>query len=104
MPSFDNTMNISTITFWKKARCFCPLGQDHYTNNFTVEIGKLHKIPDYIDIEKEIDENVVGKELTLEDAVAKVFEIVDAYSPKTLVVKSFSNDAVHFAVEVVKEK
>ena len=38
------------------------------------------------------------------DTFDKLFDIVNVYEPKTLVVSSFSNDAVHFTVEVTKEK
>lgn len=104
MASFNNTMNITQITFYRKTRNFCPLGNDWYTNNFTVTFGKFHQVPDYCDIETQIEERIAEKALSLEDAVATLFDIVDAYNPKQLVVKSFSDDAVHFAVEVVKEK
>lgn len=104
MASFENTQGISQITFKHRTNHFCPLGLAHYTNQFSVSLIPGKTIPDYIDIQRAISEKVNHKDLTIEDAVAMVFDIVNAYEPKALTVKSYVDDAAHFPVEVMKSQ
>lgn len=104
MPQFENTMGIDEISFWVRSRCFCPLGDDFYTNQFKVSFVPGKMIPDYLDIQQEINERIESKPLTVEDAVAVMFDIVNDYEPLELYVESHGDDAVHFPVTVIKRK
>ena len=52
-----NKYGIKTIQISSKAKCYCPLGKDWYTNNFTIffQVGEI--IPDYCEMDKFIDDN-----------------------------------------------
>lgn len=104
MAAFQNTQGITQITFTHRTNNWCPLGNDFYTNQFTVTLVPGEIIPDYVEIQQEVGEKINHVPLSLEDAVALMFDIVDAYNPKELTVKSYGDDAVHFPVEVVKQK
>ena len=104
MPQFKNSMGISEISFEMKTRNFCPLGQDFYTNQFEVNFEPGAMIPDYCDIQERINAEVGGADLSIETAVAQVYQIVDQYEPLSLTVLSYADDAVHFPVIVKKTK
>lgn len=102
MSAFANTMGIDEIEFKMKTRNFCPLGQDYYTNQLAVSILVGEIVPDYCVVQKDINEQVNQKELSIEDAVAKVGEIISEYEPLAAVIESYADDAVHFPVKVKK--
>lgn len=102
MAAFDNTMGITKIEFQCRTRNYCPLGEDMYTNQFTVVFIPSGQIPDYVDIQNDINNNVDGKDMTVEDAVEAVYNIVDRFKPEKLCVESYADDAVHFPVTVTK--
>jgi len=104
MAQFKNTMGITQIKFTRSTNNWCPLGNDYYTNNFTVRMVPGDIIPDYVEVQEAIGEHINHKELTLEDAVAELFDIVDEYEPVMLEVTSFSDDAAHFPVSITKTK
>lgn len=96
-----NTYGIKQIKIESTAKCFCPLGQDWYTNRFLVDICPDKHIPDYCEFDKWIAENINGKELIIEDAVSKLYDyFTRTYEPKHCVVQSEVNDAKHSNVIV----
>ena len=98
-----NTYGIGSISLSPTAKCYCPLGKDWYTNNFTVTFVPGEFIPDYCEVDKWIDENINGKELIIEAAVAALYDYLhDTYSPDKLVVSSQVKDAKHSPVQVAK--
>jgi len=97
----ENTQHIRKITMMPKAVCFCPLGDDWYTNEFTVEMRVGEWYPDYCDVEKFLNENIRGKALIIEDAVRILYDYFCEYQPHRLHVTSNVYDAAsHSPVEV----
>ena len=102
--TFKNEQGITKIKFTQNAQCFCPLGNDWYTNQFTVEIVPNELLADYVDVEKFIRKEISGKTLILEEAVSTLFNYIQTeIKPKYLKVSSYGADAVHFPVTVTKE-
>lgn len=99
-----NKQGISMIVMKPKAHCFCPLGNDWYTNELEITMGVGDCFPDYCDIEKFLDENVREKSLIIEDVVSMVYEYINnEYNPKDLTVMSEVNDVTsHSPVIVIK--
>lgn len=97
-----NEYKIANITIRNdKAKCYCPLGKDWYTNQFEIYIEPAEYIPDYCDVDKYIEENINGKELIIEAAVALLYDyIMETYRPRTLAVTSSVEDAAHSEVTV----
>ena len=98
----QNKQKVSRIVMKPKAVCFCPLGDDWYTNEFRVDFIPLDYFPDYCDVEKYLDENVRGKSLIIEDATKMLYDFLkDEYEPDYLEVTSYVNDVTsHSPVEV----
>lgn len=101
----ENVQGITNIVMKPRAVCFCPLGDDWYTNEFKITFVPDKFYPDYCDIEKFLNDEVRGKILIIEDAVCKVHKhIKETYEPKNLIVTSFVNDVTsHSPVMVTKE-
>ena len=57
----DNCYKVKKIIYKQHCRCFCPIGQRHYTNNFTVTISPEETIPDYCEIDQWIAKNLEGQ-------------------------------------------
>ena len=102
MPKFENTMGITEISFTHSTRCYCPLGDDYYTGEIFVIFVPGDTIPDYLDVQKEID-TLTGEHFNGEGIVEKVFDIMLEYQPKELTVAVDINDAGHFPVSIIKE-
>ena len=101
----NNEQNISKIIMKPKAICFCPLGDDWYTNEFEVEFIPNESFPDYCDIEEFLNEQVRGKALIIENAVSIFYDYLkNEYEPSALKVTAYVNDVTsHSPVVVVKE-
>ena len=99
----ENGYEIERIVIESTAKCFCPLGQDWYTNNFTIAFLPNANIPDYCKMDEWIDQNIKGKELIIEAAVSMLHAYLqDTYKPRFVSVKSRVTDARHSAVTVFK--
>lgn len=101
----ENKQGISMIILKPKAHCYCPLGDDWYTNELEINIQVDKYFPDYCDVEKYLNENIRGKSLIIEDVVDMIYEYIKTeYQPKDLEVKSYVNDVTsHSPVIVIKE-
>lgn len=96
-----NEYGISRIKIEAKAKNYCPLGKDWYTNNFEVELEVAHYIPDYCDIDEYIYLTINGRQMIIEEAVKYLHDfIVNKYSPDKCVVRSYVEDAAHSTVTV----
>ena len=96
-----NTYKIKHITIESTAQCFCPLGNDWYTNQFVVDFVPAEYIPDYCEMDKWITENINGKHMIIEQAVAMLYDYLhNTYYPVDLHVESYVEDAKHSAVTV----
>lgn len=101
MARFENKQGITCITMEKKIHNFCTIGQDWYTNDIDISIEPDKVIPDYIEIDKSLNE-LEGKELIIEDVVASVVDILKEYEPLSIEVYSRVEDATHLPVTVSK--
>lgn len=99
-----NKEKINTIVMKPKAICFCPLGNDWYTNEFTATMTVGDEYPDYCHIERFLNEEIRGKNLIIEQAVNLLYEhIMENYHPVNLEVRSDVNDVTsHSPVTVIK--
>lgn len=104
MAAFENTQKITSISFQVKTRHYCPLGGQRYTNQFDVQFKPADLIPDYVEVQRKIDLEIDSQPLIVEDAVKKMFELIDQYKPLSLSVTAYSDDAIHFPVTVNKTK
>ena len=48
----NNTQDINVITMYPIAVCKCAIGQDWYTNRFTVTFAPGDYYPDYMDVDE----------------------------------------------------
>ena len=96
-----NEYGIDEISIDSTAKCYCPLGKDWYTNQFSVTIKPNDYIPDYCELDVFIKDEINGKHLIIEAAVALLFQhITELYDPAYLEVVSYVDDAAHSAVTV----
>ena len=102
MSKFENKQGISKITLFKKLHNYCSLGQDWYTNNLTVIIEPGEVIPDYIEIETELNA-LEGQYLIIEDVVNEISNIVNKYEVKSAHIISEVDDATHLTDKVEKQ-
>ncbi len=103
MAKFENVQGITEISFTQNVQCFCPLGNDWYTNQLSVTMIPDKIIPDYCDVDDFI-RSLSGKELIIEDVIKQVFDYIKKeYNPKSIKVQSQVNDAKHLPVCVTKQ-
>ena len=99
----ENEQGIREISMSPVALCYCPLGKDWYHNQFKVTMRPDRFFPDYCDIQAWIQDNIEGKPLIIEDAVALLYaHLSETCIPKSLEVSSHVDDAGHFPVTVTK--
>lgn len=101
----ENRQGITNIVMKPKAICFCPLGDDWYTNEFEVTFVPNLYFPDYCDIESFLNKEIRGKSMIIENAVNALYEYLEAnYEPKELTVTSYVNDVTSHSPVVVTKK
>lgn len=97
----ENKYGIKNITINPQAKCYCPLGQDWYTNQFTIDIDVAENIPDYVELDKWISGNINGKAFIIEEAVSELHKhIMNTYKPYSCSIRSYVDDAAHSPVIV----
>lgn len=102
MSKFVNKQGITNIEITHNVQCYCPLGDDWYTNHLCIKLEGLNVIPDYCDVDDFI-RSLSGKKLIIEDVVSLIYEyIVSEYNPEHINVESYVSDAKHMPVKVVK--
>ncbi len=102
MASFENTMGIDKIKMRKKLHNLCTIGQDWYTSNVEITFVPYKVIPDYMEIDKALDE-IDEKELVVEEVVSEIVDILKKYNPQYIKVTNNVDDAKHLPVEVTKK-
>ena len=96
-----NEYGVKRITMYPEAICYCPLGNDWYTNKFEVKMNVKELIPDYCEIEKWLDKNIRGKSLIIEYALEMFRKyLIETYMPVSIKITSYVENAKHFAVRV----
>ena len=96
----DNCYKVKKIIYKQHCRCFCPIGQRHYTNNFTVTISPEETIPDYCEIDQWIAKNLEGETLLIEDAARLLQQWLETELSCGVSVLDEVFDAGHGAVTV----
>ena len=103
MAQFKNTMGISEIAFAHTVQCVCAIGKSLCTYDMVVEMVPDEVIPDYLEVQEFMDNEVHMHFLTMEDATAAVADYLnEAYSPASGTVSCLCSDARHFPVRVTK--
>lgn len=103
MGSFENKQGINKIKLFQNVQCFCPLGNDWYTNNIQIEIIPNKIIPDYCEVDEFI-RSLSGNNYIIEDVVYSIFEYFKkVYNCEYVKVESTVTDAKHLNVIVIKE-
>lgn len=102
MARFENSMGISSIEIPnKKCHCFCTIGKKWCTYQFAIAMEPDAVIPDYLEVEQYMEDNIEGQQMTIEVAVTTVADyIANEYKPKYLQVSVYCDDAKHFPVNV----
>lgn len=97
----ENKEKVISINYRPVARCYCPLGEDEYTNYFDISIYPKDHYPDYLDIDSFIQKNIEGKTFTIEQACYCLREyLVDELPGAVIQVTSNVSDAGHSEVSV----
>jgi len=101
-----NTQNISKIVMRPFAECLCEIGQDWYHIDFEVIFVPHDYYPDYMKVTEFVSKNINGKEMNIEDAVNKLWEMLnDVFNPDFLsVCANVNQSTTHFPVSVMKIK
>lgn len=102
MASFKNDYNITNIKMKRKLHNLCTIGQDWFTSNLEIEFIPNEIIPDYIEIDRDI-QKYESKELIIEELVNNILQDLKQYKPNYIKVTSKVDDAMHLPVEVIAE-
>lgn len=103
MAMFKNEMGINEISFVHTVQCVCAIGKSLCTYNFEVEMVPGDVIPDYLEVQDYMDNEINMHFLTMEDATAALANYLDeVYAPTGGSVACICCDARHFAVRVAK--
>lgn len=104
--SFSNSFGITKIILNKKIHCYCRLGHDWYTNQLTISFTPVKEIPDYVFLDKDIEEQCEKGDLLIEELVSKISDIIMKHAPsaKNVEIKSYVDDSVpkNMQVTVIK--
>lgn len=99
----ENKQGITEIIMTPSVICKCAIGQDWYTNNFTITFVPKNHYPDYMEVDEWLNENLRGRELNIEDAVEQMGKYLLRYEPLSLTVETEVKDVLtHFPVKVKK--
>ena len=104
MAKFSNEMGITEIHMKiKNVKMFCPIGKAWYTGNYNIIFVPDQTIPDYIEIQEWIDENLTSQSFTIEYSCSKLRDYLNTYNPHYVKVDCNVTDAAHFEVTVMTE-
>lgn len=94
--SFPNEYGISKITLYKKVHAYCRLGGDWYTNQLTISFVPINEIPDFVYIDKAIEERCERKDKIIEEVVSTIYDIIKEQCPsaKDIKIESYIDDSV----------
>lgn len=94
--NFKNEYGITKITLYKKVHAYCRLGGDWYTNQLTISFTPVEEIPDYVFIDKAIEETCEQKDLIIEEVINNIYNIIKEQAPsaKDIHIESYIDDSV----------
>ncbi|MBO7697119.1 MAG: hypothetical protein J6Y28_04745 [Acholeplasmatales bacterium] len=104
--SFPNKYGISKITLTKKIHCYCRLGGDWYTNQLEISFKPGAEIPDYVYLDKAIEERCEKQDLIIEEVINNISNIILEQCPSAtdLHITSYVDDSVPKNMFVKVEK
>ena len=104
--SFENKYGISRITLIKKIHCYCRLGGDWYTNQLQIVFNPGDEIPDYVYLDKAIEESCERQDLIIEEVIDKIYHIIKDQCPSCydIHISSYVDDSVPKNMFVKVEK
>ena len=94
--SFKNEFGITKITLYKKIHAYCRLGEDWYTNQLIISFNPMNDIPDYVYIDKAIEESCEKQDLLIEEVIDVIYKIIKNQVPsaKDIHIESYVDDSV----------
>ena len=94
--SLPNKYGINRITVSKKIHTYCRLGGDNYTNQLIISFNPGDKIPDYVFLDKAIEERFEQSDSIIEEVLSGVVEIITNQCPTAtkIHVSSLVDDSV----------
>ena len=104
--SFKNSYGITKITLTKKIHCYCRLGNDWYTNQLLISFTPKNEIPDYVFIDKALEEKCEKQDLLIEECIDMVYNIIREQCPsaENIHIESYIDDSVPKNMFVKVEK
>ena len=104
--SFENKYGINKITLTKKIHCYCRLGGDWYTNQLEISFTPVNEIPDYVYLDRAIEERCEQKDLIIEEVINEISTIIKDQCPSATAihVSSYVDDSVPKNMQVKVEK
>lgn len=105
MHRLQNNEKVTEIVMRPFAYTKCQIGQDWFKNDFEAVFIPGDYYPDYMEVEKYIQENIEGKELNIEQAARTLYDFLySEYKPRRLRVTDYIRDCkTHFDVDVTIE-
>lgn len=102
MNKLPNVEKVAEIVMKPFAYTMCQIGQDWFRNSFEVVFVPGDCYPDYMEVEKYVQENIEGKELNIEQAARLLYDFLhDEYNPRQLTVYNHIKDCkTHFDVDI----
>lgn len=102
MKRLGNIENVKKIVMRPTACVKCQLGQDWYKCDFEVEFEPAGYYPDYMEVEKFVENYIDGKDLNIEQAARLLCDFLkEAYEPKNVTVCNHVRGCkTHFDVDV----
>ena len=94
--SLPNKYGINRITVSKMIHTYCRLGGDNYTNQLIISFNPGDKIPDYVFLDKAIEERFEQSDSIIEEVLSGVVEIIKNQCPTAtkIHVSSLVDDSV----------
>lgn len=104
--SFDNVYGITKITLYKKVHAYCRLGGDWYTNQLTIRFSPVNEIPDFVYIDKAIEEQCERHDLIIEEVINTIYNIIKDQCPSAayIHIESYVDDSVPKNMQVKVER
>lgn len=104
MKKIPNKQGINMIIMEPVSYNICEIGGDHYQNKYTITMNPGDTYPDYMEVQAWIMENIDGKTLNIEDAVAMIYDMLEhEFHPVNLQVETeVEGCRTHFNVTVIK--
>lgn len=96
-----NEYKVKEIIINERIRCYCPLGKDWYSGDLEAQIFVDEEIPDYLDVDNFIKNEIDGKAYIIEETAHMFYEyLMNTLHPVSLHVTATVKDATHAPVVI----